>query len=90
MPTYEYQCEKCEDIIEEFQQMTDSPLETCTREGCGGKLKKLMGSGAGLIFKGSGFYTPSTTENPNQTEITTNPVGDRVLPVITRLTINSL
>lgn len=56
MPTYEYRCEKCEKIFEVFQSMKDEPLSTCTQEFCGGKVKRLIGTGAGLIFKGSGFY----------------------------------
>jgi putative FmdB family regulatory protein len=56
MPTYEYRCEKCGETFEAFQSMKDAPLETCPKEGCGGKVKRLIGTGAGLIFKGSGFY----------------------------------
>ncbi len=54
MPTYEYQCKKCENIFEEFQPITSPPLETCPR--CGGQVFRLISSGAGIIFKGSGFY----------------------------------
>ena len=54
MPTYEYKCTECGERLEVFQQMTDDPLETCPE--CSGKLKRLIGSGAGIIFKGSGFY----------------------------------
>jgi len=54
MPTYEYKCLKCERRLEIFQSMQDAPLKTC--EACGGKLKRLIGKGAGIIFKGSGFY----------------------------------
>jgi putative FmdB family regulatory protein len=54
MPTYEYKCLECQRRSEAFQSMTDEPLKTC--EVCGGKLKRLIGTGAGLIFKGSGFY----------------------------------
>lgn len=54
MPTYEYKCTKCGDRFDVFQQMTDEPLETC--EKCAGRLKRLIGAGAGIIFKGSGFY----------------------------------
>jgi putative FmdB family regulatory protein len=56
MPTYEYQCEKCEKTFEVFQSMKDDPLTSCRLEGCEGKVKRLIGTGAGLIFKGSGFY----------------------------------
>ena len=62
MPTYEYSCEKCGKTFETFQSMRDQPLAKCTKELCQqetwgrGKVKRLLGTGAGLIFKGSGFY----------------------------------
>jgi putative FmdB family regulatory protein len=55
MPTYEYQCEKCGYEFEKFQSMTASVLRKCPK--CGkSSLKRLIGTGAGVIFKGSGFY----------------------------------
>ena len=54
MPTYEYQCKKCEHVFDVFQSMTDEPLKECPE--CKGEVKRLIGSGSGLIFKGSGFY----------------------------------
>ncbi|MCK5305958.1 MAG: zinc ribbon domain-containing protein [Candidatus Omnitrophica bacterium] len=54
MPTYEYECQKCKDKFENFQSMSSDPLKRCKE--CGGKLKRLIGTGAGIIFKGSGFY----------------------------------
>lgn len=54
MPTYEYQCDACGYTFEEFQKITDDPLTECPQ--CKGELKKLIGSGCGLIFKGKGFY----------------------------------
>ena len=56
MPTYEYACSKCEKTFEVFQSMKDKPLTRCPDPGCKGKVKRLLGTGAGLIFKGSGFY----------------------------------
>ena len=62
MPTYEYRCEKCQGTFELFQSMKDAALEVCPKEQCRldtwghGKVKRLLGTGAGLIFKGSGFY----------------------------------
>ena len=62
MPTYEYQCLKCKKPFEIFQSMKDEPLQTCPKEQCQmktwgkGKVKRQLGTGAGLIFKGSGFY----------------------------------
>ena len=54
MPTYDYECQKCKHIFEVFQSMTDKRLEKCPK--CGGKVKRLISAGAGVIFKGSGFY----------------------------------
>jgi len=54
MPTYEYQCRKCQRHHEAFQSITAKPLTKCPR--CGGKLKRLISSGSGFLFKGSGFY----------------------------------
>ena len=54
MPTYEYECQNCKFKFEKFQNMTDAPLETCPK--CGGKLKRVISGGAGVIFKGPGFY----------------------------------
>ena len=62
MPTYEYVCEKCGHQFEKFQLMAAKPLATCPEELCGqkkwgkGRVKKQISAGAGLIFKGSGFY----------------------------------
>ena len=55
MPTYGYACENCEHEFDEFQSITAKPLRKCP--ACGKlKLKRLIGAGAGIIFKGSGFY----------------------------------
>lgn len=54
MPTYEYQCNDCEHIFEKFQSITAKPLKKCPE--CNGKVERLIGGGAGIIFKGSGFY----------------------------------
>lgn len=54
MPTYDYKCEKCDHRFEHFQSMTDDPLTACPV--CDGTVKRLIGAGAGIIFKGSGFY----------------------------------
>jgi len=62
MPTYEYRCEKCQQTFEAFQSMKDAAYTVCPKELCRqptwgeGKVKRLLGTGAGLIFKGSGFY----------------------------------
>ena len=54
MPTYEYECQKCKQRLEKFQSMSEKPLKKCP--ACGGVLRRLIGGGAGIIFKGSGFY----------------------------------
>lgn len=54
MPTYEYECKRCQRIFEIFQSITDKHLQKCPR--CKGKIKRLIGRGAGFIFKGTGFY----------------------------------
>lgn len=72
MPIYEYQCQNCGYLFEELQTMSEAPLVTCP--DCGkDTLKKLIGSGGGIIFKGSGFYQtdykkPSAETKENKTE----------------------
>jgi putative FmdB family regulatory protein len=62
MPTYEYVCEKCGHQFDKFQSMAAKPLTTCPEDVCAqkrwgkGRVKKIISAGAGLIFKGSGFY----------------------------------
>ncbi|MBU6181945.1 MAG: zinc ribbon domain-containing protein [Verrucomicrobia bacterium] len=62
MPNYDYECEKCGAQFEAFQSMKDKAFETCPEASCRmeswgkGKVRRLLGTGAGLIFKGSGFY----------------------------------
>jgi len=54
MPTYDYKCQDCGYDFEKFQSINARKLTKCPR--CGGKVKRLIGTGAGIIFKGSGFY----------------------------------
>lgn len=54
MPTYEYQCQRCRRRQEVFQSIVAKPLTRCP--ACSGRLKRLIGSGSGFLFKGSGFY----------------------------------
>jgi putative FmdB family regulatory protein len=62
MPTYEYVCHKCNHQFEYFQSINENALTVCPKDRCGqkqwgkGKVKRQIGAGAGLIFKGSGFY----------------------------------
>ena len=71
MPTYEYECDKCKHKFEHFQSMTAKHLKKCPE--CGGKVTRLLGTGSGIIFKGTGFYqtdykkssaSPSACEKP--------------------------
>lgn len=69
MPTYEYSCEKCGKNFDVFQSMRDAAFAECPKERCQleewghGKVKRLLGTGAGLIFKGSGFYITDYRSN---------------------------
>lgn len=54
MPTYEYQCRKCGHKFEKFQSITAAPVKTCPK--CRGRVARLVSGGAGIIFKGTGFY----------------------------------
>ena len=62
MPTYDYSCAKCGKTFELFQSIKASHLKTCPKDACRqkkwgkGKVKRLLGTGAGIIFKGGGFY----------------------------------
>lgn len=64
MPTYDYACTDCDHQWEAFQSMKDDPLDTCP--DCGKRsAKRLIGGGAGLIFKGSGFYITDYKNKPS-------------------------
>ena len=69
MPTYEYSCEKCGKNFDAFQSMRDAVFTECPEDKCQvspwghGKVKRLLGTGAGLIFKGSGFYITDYRSN---------------------------
>lgn len=73
MPTYDYKCTECNHTFEMFQMMTADPITNCPE--CDGVVKRLIGTGAGPIFKGSGFYqtdyknnsTSSTKSTPAKT-----------------------
>jgi putative FmdB family regulatory protein len=76
MPTYQYRCNKCGHEFEEFQSITEDPIETCPK--CKGPVHRLISGGAGLLFKGSGFYitdhrskdykTKAANDKPTSTE----------------------
>lgn len=54
MPTYEYECDSCGILFERLQRFSDEPIRECPE--CGGKVRRLISSGGGLVFKGPGFY----------------------------------
>jgi len=66
MPTYEYECTGCHRHFEFFQNITESPKETCPL--CGKPLKRLIGCGSGIIFRGTGFYATDYRKKENKVE----------------------
>jgi putative FmdB family regulatory protein len=67
MPTYEYECDKCKRVYEQYQSITADPLTKCRAEGCDGTVHRMFSPGAGFIFKGSGFYiTDNRSESYKQ------------------------
>ncbi len=74
MPTYDYKCTECNHAFEMFQTMTADPITNCPV--CNGIVKRLIGTGAGPIFKGSGFYQTdyknSSAKNANSTPAKTD------------------
>ncbi|MCL2763550.1 MAG: FmdB family transcriptional regulator [Treponema sp.] len=82
MPTYEYECKKCNHHFEVFQSMSDDPLKNCAK--CGKEVRRLICGGAGVIFKGSGFYVTdksggntaaASTETKENTVTTPDPAA---------------
>lgn len=66
MPTYDYKCRDCNYKFELFQPMSAEPLKHCPK--CNGRVKRLIGTGAGTIFKGSGFYQTDYKNNSAKKE----------------------
>jgi putative FmdB family regulatory protein len=64
MPTYDYECLECGYTFEMFQKINEEPLKNCPQ--CKGMLKRLIGAGCGLIFKGSGFYVTDYKRNSSK------------------------
>ena len=77
MPTYEYECQKCHHRFEVFQSIKDKPKKACPK--CRGRVKRLLGTGAGLIFKGSGFYI-TDYRKPSYREAATKESGASAAP----------
>lgn len=76
MPTYEYRCKDCGYFFESFQSITADPLTECPK--CGGKVKRVLSGGSGLIFKGSGFYITDYKKNYSSTS-KTNKTNDKAV-----------
>ena len=70
MPTYEYACTKCGQHVEVFQRVSDDPLTTCGV--CGGPLRKVFHP-AGILFKGSGFYSTDNRSGSSKGDGATKP-----------------
>jgi len=64
MPTYDYRCTKCGTEFQEFQKITAKPGAKCPK--CGGKSERQLSGGAGLVFKGSGFYLTDYGRNAHR------------------------
>ncbi|HUX60740.1 MAG TPA: FmdB family zinc ribbon protein [Ignavibacteriaceae bacterium] len=64
MPTYDYKCNVCGYTFEMFQKMNDDPINVCPK--CNGNVKRLIGTGAGPIFKGTGFYQTDYKNSPQK------------------------
>jgi putative FmdB family regulatory protein len=65
MPTYDYECKKCDHKFEIFQSIKDKPLADCPQ--CKGELRRLIGGGMGIIFKGNGFYSTDYKKSSTST-----------------------
>jgi putative FmdB family regulatory protein len=65
MPTYEYECKSCDYCFEVFQSMSDAPVKICPE--CGKEVRRLIFGGAGIIFKGSGFYVTDKNKSDPKT-----------------------
>jgi putative FmdB family regulatory protein len=84
MPTYEYVCEKCGHQFEQFQSISAKPLSVCPKELCAQKrwgkgiVRRAISGGAGLIFKGSGFYiTDYRSDNYKEAAKKENPPASK-------------
>jgi putative FmdB family regulatory protein len=80
MPTYEYECEKCGLVFEKFQSITAEPLKTCSKQGCGGKVHRLLSAGGGFLFKGSGFYVTDYRSDAYKKAAKSEPGGSAPKP----------
>ena len=87
MPTYDYHCDACDHEFEEFQAMLDKPLKKCPKCKKAG-VKRLIGGGAGLIFKGTGFYI-TDYKNKKQPAEKSEGGGDKAAPAKTETKVEA-
>jgi putative FmdB family regulatory protein len=73
MPSYDYECTVCGHRFEMFQSMSEPPLTECPQ--CGKRVRRLIGGGMGIIFKGSGFYV---TDNRKSSSIGSKPAESKL------------
>lgn len=66
MPTYEYECSSCGHMFEAFQSITAKALSKCPK--CSKKVRRLISAGAGIIFKGAGFYATDYKKEGNRSQ----------------------
>ncbi len=83
MPTYQYECEACGHHLEHYQSMTEAKLKKCPK--CGKqKLTRLIGTGTGIIFKGSGFYETDYKPKGKPDSPKTSPKASPASPAATK------
>ena len=75
MPTYDYICTDCNYKFEHFQSMSDEPIMICPK--CGGRVRRLISGGTGLIFKGSGYYLTDYKNKLNTTKDLKKPIEEK-------------
>jgi putative FmdB family regulatory protein len=75
MPNYDYKCLNCNSRFEIFQSIKEEPLTLCPN--CNGKIKRLIGAGAGLIFNGSGFYQTDYKNKSNSNSFEKSKSGNK-------------
>ncbi|MBL7071686.1 MAG: zinc ribbon domain-containing protein [Candidatus Omnitrophica bacterium] len=78
MPTYDYECASCGNKFEYFQGMQDEPLKECPK--CSMSVKRLIGKGAGIIFKGPGFYATDYKAKAPRSDTPPCPKSDKESP----------
>ena len=86
MPTYEYECTKCGYRFEFFQGIKDEPLKECPK--CSSLVKRLISSGAGIIFKGPGFYATDYKSKGGERESGTCPSANESNPACKKCAAN--